>query len=127
MSIRYCTVLALRDTLRLKGPLAASLMIVLGVCLPLLLLQGLTSGEVRQQEARLLASPTATLVQLWTASDRARPLDDAAERDLEESHPGIRLVLRDSKKVLGLRGAAGEARAVTCLGTRDGDPALAFH
>ena len=58
-TLLYYSTLAARDTLRPRAALAATAMIVLGVCLPLVLLLGLANGLVRQHEETMLRSPTA--------------------------------------------------------------------
>src|SRR6266568_7242460 len=96
----YYSQIALRDTLRLRGSLFATSMIVLGICLPLVLLLGLTNGLVHQQEETMLRSPTACQMLLWVTGGKAPPFTQSVESQLTESHPEIALVIPSIKKVV---------------------------
>src|SRR4051794_13658242 len=97
-NVFFYTLLAVRDTLRLRLSLLATLMTVIGICLPLALLLGLTAGLVKQQEESMLRSPTACQLSLWVTSGQASPLSQAVEAQLEHAHPGIGIVIPESKK-----------------------------
>src|SRR5437868_13819176 len=92
-NLLFYTLLAVRDTLRLRVSLLATLMTVMGICLPLMLLLGLTAGLVKRQEAAMQRSPTACQLSLWVTSGQAAPLSRSVEAQLERAHPGIDLVI----------------------------------
>jgi ABC-type lipoprotein release transport system permease subunit len=128
-TLLYYSTLAARDTLRPRAALAATAMIVLGVCLPLVLLLGLANGLVRQHEETMLRSPTACQLQLWVTGGSAAPLTRAAEDRLCQAHAGVALVIPGVKKVVDAQ-AVRQGTALpglTLLPTTPGDPLLAFH
>lgn len=103
MSMLFCSKMAIRDTLRLRGALAATTMIVLGICLPLVLLLGLTNGIVRQQEENMLRSPTACQLSLWTTGSTTSPLTRQTEFELCQAQLGIRVIIPSTKKVVDMQ------------------------
>src|SRR5205814_9162858 len=103
----FHALLAVRDPLRLRVSLLATLTTILGICLPLVLLLGLSAGLVRRQEEAMLRSPTACQLSLWVTSGQAAPLGQSAEARLEQSHPGIDVVIPEIKKVVDVRSPDG--------------------
>src|SRR5438128_11625208 len=71
--------LAMRDTLRMRGSLLHSVLIIAGNGLALVLLLGLTAGIVRQQEDALLKSPSSIVVSAWLTSNKGTPLTRRSE------------------------------------------------
>jgi ABC-type lipoprotein release transport system permease subunit len=61
----YYTRLALLDLSRLWQTVQSHVIVVAGICLPLLLLQGLKRGHVATLRESLLRSPTGRVVEIW--------------------------------------------------------------
>jgi hypothetical protein len=125
----FYTVLVCRDTLRLRGSLVTTLLILVGPCLALVLLLGFRAGLVRQQEDDLQKSPTACEVTAWLTSSHGSPLSRAALARWQGAHPECRCGIPDVQKVVSIQREPGgaELAGVTLLCTLPGDPRLAVH
>ena len=127
--VAFYTIHACRETLRLKGSLAATATIVIGICLPLILLWGLADGLIKQQEQDVLKSPTACQLRLYATGRTARPFTITLEKQLVVEHPDIDLVIPDITKVVEVHCDATTRRlpAMTVMCTKPGDPLLDFY
>lgn len=119
--------LALQDLVRLWSTTQQHVVIVVGICLPILLLMGLKQGHVAELRKDLVTSPTGRQVVFWSAQ-QGELMDLAAVDRLESELPGVERVIPEIKRVVILSAGSGpEARAVenlTLHATRRGDPIL---
>lgn len=128
-TVAFYTLHAVRETLRIKGDLFATTTIVVGICVPLLLLLGITNGLVKQQEEDMLKSPTACQIRVWRTANAAPTFCEALERRLEIENPDILVAIPGITKVVDVycdeRGK--QISGLTVLCTKPGDRLLAFY
>ncbi|MCA9073698.1 MAG: ABC transporter permease [Planctomycetaceae bacterium] len=118
---------AWRETFRTLRTLITIVMIVCGITVPLVVLQGITDGLIRQQEQDFLKSPSAIQIDL-AATGTSGPITAAVELELCR-HPSIAAVIPDTTKVVDLRSevADTDVPGVTLRATQLGDPLLEFY
>jgi F0F1-type ATP synthase assembly protein I len=122
--------LAVRDTLRMRGSLLHTSVIIAGNGLALVLLLGLSAGIVRQQEESLLKSPSSIVVSAWLTNSKGIPLTKSSELKWVADHAEtIALVIPDITKVVTVSNAdtGQQWDNLTLQCTVPGDPLLAFY
>ncbi|MCP4990628.1 MAG: hypothetical protein GY928_32685 [Colwellia sp.] len=126
MGIKYFIKTGVNDAYRARVPLLANILIVAGICLPILLLIGLKRGLVEKFRSDILKSPTACEIRLWvTREDTA--INKEREGELEHNLAKISLVIPDITHVVDLKNAEGQSLEVTLNCTKEGDPLLGFY
>lgn len=120
--------LAYRETFRLLGPLVRTIMIVIGITVPLALLCGLANGLIRKQEDDFLKSPSAIELSIAAASG-AKPLTSERESQLLAEYPSIVNIIPDITKLVdfSVLETGKSQTGVTVRCTKAGDPLLRFY
>jgi len=125
----YYHALALLDLVRLRATTQHHVIIVAGICLPILLLLGLKEGHVTELRKALLTSPTGRQVLFWSA--QGGELMDAASIRSLEGIPGVELIIPDTQRLVELaaprpmgKDSDTTRRTVTLYATRSDDPVL---
>jgi len=125
MKLGYYITIGWRDALRSRG-LLANVLIVAGICLPVLLLFGLQRGLVAKFRADIFKSPTAREVHVHIGrADKV--IGRTREAELERTIPGVCLVIPEITKVAELEAPGASKQEVTLHCTKPGDPFLAFY
>ena len=121
---RYYTSLAIRDLLRMWSSTQHHVVIVAGICLPILLLLGLKRGHVEELRRELITSPTGRQILFWTSQDG--DLLDARGLDaLQQTLPQAELMIPDQQRVVIVRAAEDTPPlTITLYSSRKGDPIL---
>jgi hypothetical protein len=120
----YYTSLALRDLIRLWSSTQHHVIIVGGICLPILLLLGLKRGHVEELRRELMTSPTGRQIVFWASQD-GELLDASGLDTLQKKLDGAELMIPDQQRVVTARHAAeGQPLTLTLYSTRKGDPIL---
>ncbi len=124
----YYVRLGVLDLVRLWSTTQHHVIIVAGICLPILLLLGLKRGHVANLRKELLTSPTGRQVMFWSAQ-KGELMTPARIASLQTDLPAVQLIIPETQRVVALRSqpARGEARTVssaTLYSTRQGDPLL---
>jgi ABC-type lipoprotein release transport system permease subunit len=124
--LKTYTILSLRDLFRLWRSTQHHVVIVAGICLPLLLLLGIKGGFIEEMREDLLASPQGRQVTFWAmASDQyllAGKLDS-----LQEKIPNIDVLIPEVQRLVQVtNGNSAEIFDVTLVPTIAGDPLLSF-
>ena len=112
------------DTWRAFSQLFVNSVIVVGICLPLLVICGLKRGLVAQFQQDLLKSPTARRVSISVLSQSGF-LDRAMLDSLQTQVPGVFLAVPSVSRPVNLTNGSNNV-AVTIESTRPGNPFLAF-
>jgi hypothetical protein len=121
---RYYTSLALRDLIRLWSSTQHHVVIVAGICLPILLLLGLKRGHVEELRRELMTSPTGRQIVFW-ASQEGELLDAVGLDSLQKTLDGAELMIPDQQRVVSARRTAErQPLTLTLYSTRKGDPIL---
>lgn len=121
---RYYTSLALRDLVRLWSSTQHHVVIVAGICLPILLLLGLKRGHVEELRRELMTSPTGRQIVFWASQD-GELLDAEGLDTLQKNLVGAELMIPDQQRVVSARHSAhGQPLTLTLYSTRKGDPIL---
>jgi ABC-type lipoprotein release transport system permease subunit len=121
---RYYTSLALRDLIRLWSSTQHHVVIVAGICLPILLLLGLKRGHVEELRRELMTSPSGRQIVFWASQD-GELLDAAGLDALQKALHGAELMIPDQQRVVSARRAPeGQPLTLTLYSTRKGDPIL---
>jgi len=121
---RYYTCLALRDLIRLWSSTQHHILIVAGICLPILLLLGLKRGHVEELRRELMTSPTGRQIVFWASQD-GELLDAVGLDALQKTLDGAELMIPDQRRVVSARRATeGQPLTLTLYSTRKGDPIL---
>ena len=126
----YYTRLAIQDLVRLWTGTQHHVIIVAGICLPILLLLGLKRGHVADLQHELLTSPTGRQVVFWSAR-QGELLSRKAIARLREDVAGTDLIIPETQRLVRLtslkatRGSEPAAQTVTLYSTCSGDPILA--
>ena len=129
--------LAWRDILRLWATTQHQVVIIAGICLPILLLLGLKQGHVAELRKDLLTSPSGRQIVFWSAQGGAL-LDEQVLAGFAAAVPEFDLVIPETQRVVeiptsstapGDSSSAGpDSGLVTLYSTQEGDPVLAqFH
>lgn len=121
---RYYTSLAISDLIRLWSSTQHHVVIVAGICLPILLLLGLKRGHVEELRRELMTSPTGRQIVFW-ASQEGELLNASGLDTLQARLDGAELMIPDQQRVVSARhSAAGQPLTLTLYSTRKGDPIL---
>jgi ABC-type lipoprotein release transport system permease subunit len=122
-------ILTVLDVLRLWPSVQHHVVIVAGICLPILLLLGLKNGHVADLREDLLRSPTGRQVVFW-AGQQGELMTPASVAAFEESIPGVDIVIPEIHRLVSISASVGEEgrtrhlENVTLYSTRPGDPIL---
>ena len=112
------------DMVRLWPATRQHILIVTGICLPILLLLGLKRGHVAELQKELVKSPTGRQVVFWSAQ-RGELLSPSTLEQLCSELPNVELAIPDTQRVVQLQGKGKIAvEGVTLYSTLPGDPLL---
>jgi ABC-type lipoprotein release transport system permease subunit len=121
---RYYTSLAIRDLLRMWSSTQHHVVIVAGICLPILLLLGLKRGHVEELRRELITSPTGRQILFWTSQD-GELLDARGIDALQQTLPQAELMIPDQQRVVMVQATQdAPPLTVTLYSSRKGDPIL---
>lgn len=121
--------LALRDLFRLWSTTQHHVIIVAGICLPILLLLGLKRGHVAQLREDLLTSPSGRQVVFWSAQ-QGELLSSGRVMELQKELTGTDIIIPEQQRLVRFEGNPEKdtdfrrTEAVTLYSTRPGDPIL---
>lgn len=128
-------ILAWHDIFRLWSTTQHQVVIVAGICLPILLLLGLKQGHVAELREDLLTSPSGRQIVLWSAQG-GKLLDEEVIDNLAAQVPGTDLVIPETQRTVTIRSAAAgqddpgsddDHGLVTLYSTVQGDPVLSQY
>lgn len=126
----YYTRLAITDLFRLWSSTQHHVIIVAGICLPILLLLGLGAGQVAKMREKIETNPTARLVVFYSAQSDTFITSEFADELMQRS-PEVDLVIPESqrsvtigRKIAGKDPGPAESLEITVYPTRPGDPQL---
>lgn len=136
----YFTQLSFFDITRLWSSTQHQIVIIAGICLPILLLLGLKRGHVTELRRELLTSPTGRQVVFWSAQ-RGDLLSDGTVEVLRSEISSLDVLVPDTQRLVylqsdsqvtqsdtGSESSAGVNRfAVTLYSTVPGDPILSHN
>jgi ABC-type lipoprotein release transport system permease subunit len=100
--------------------------IVSGICLPILLLLGLKNGHLAELRKDLLQSPTGRQVVFWAGQGGNLMTDDTLQTFKNEIQ-SIDLLIPELQRVVTMECNGKNADHITLYSTREGDPILAQH
>ncbi|MDR1483395.1 MAG: ABC transporter permease [Planctomycetaceae bacterium] len=125
---RFClyTQLTFLDILRLWSSVQHHVIIVSGICLPILLLLGLKNGHLAELRKDLLQSPTGRQVVFWAGQGGNLMTDDTLQTFKNEIQ-SIDLLIPELQRVVTMECNGKNADHITLYSTREGDPILAQH
>jgi ABC-type lipoprotein release transport system permease subunit len=112
----------------LRSATQQQVIIVAGICLPILLLFGLTNGHINELRSQLTKSPTGRQVKFGTT--RSKPEDALTLKtiyELEKSIPVLEVLIPDIKKIVTLSSDKNSIESVTLFASRYDDPMLAYY
>jgi len=130
--------LAVKDVFRLWGATQLQVIIISGICLPILILLGLKNGHVAELREELITSPVGRQVIFWS-SQRGDLLSESVVEDISREITNIELIIPESQRLVFLipaSNAAGESQdddeedlgvesvPLTLYSTIPGDPIL---
>ncbi|MDA7884785.1 hypothetical protein N9B23_00275 [bacterium] len=120
--------LAVKDVFRLWSATQLQVIIVAGICLPILLLIGLKNGHVAELRKELLTSPVGRQVIFWS-SQSGDLLTDEVLTGIENSVTNTALIIPESQRLVFLLPAesgesSDEGVPLTLYSTMAGDPIL---
>lgn len=123
--------LTMLDVLRLWPTVQHHVIIVAGICLPILLLLGLKNGHVADLRQELLRSPTGRQIVFWSGQHAELMAPSTIDR-YEQEIPGVDLIIPEVQRLVSIsvEGTEGDDRSVddvTLYSTRSGDPILRQH
>ncbi|GHT18135.1 hypothetical protein FACS1894189_5500 [Planctomycetales bacterium] len=120
------TRLTILDILRLWSSVQHHVVIVSGICLPILLLLGLKNGHLAELRKDLLQSPTGRQVVFWSGQTGKLMTADSLHTFKEEI-PAVDLLIPELQRVVSLEYSDKTVHSVTFYSTREGDPILVQH
>ena len=91
--------MASKDVFRLWSATQLQVIIIAGICLPILLLLGLKNGHVADLREELATSPTGRQVIFWAARDGAL-LSDGVIENIRESVGNVDVIIPESQKLV---------------------------
>jgi hypothetical protein len=121
--------LALQDLFRLWSTTQHHVIIVAGICLPILLLLGLKRGHVAQLREELLTSPSGRQVVFWSAQ-QGELLSSNRIVELQKELVGTDIIIPEQQRLVRIEGkpdannSLPPTELVTLYSTRSGDPIL---
>lgn len=124
----YYARLGLLDLVRMWPTTQHHVIIVAGICLPILMLLGLKRGMVTELRRELLTSATGRQIMFWSARKGELMTADALDRIAGEL-PGVEVIIPEMQRVASLRstakdGVVREVESATLCSTRAPDPVL---
>ncbi|MDR0706176.1 MAG: hypothetical protein LBF88_14475 [Planctomycetaceae bacterium] len=123
---RLYTLLTFLDILRLWSSVQHHVVIVSGICLPILLLLGLKNGHLAELRKDLLQSPTGRQVVFWAGQGGDLMTADTLQTFKNEIQ-SIDLLIPELQRVVTMECNGKNADHITLYSTREGDPILAQH
>lgn len=128
MTKRIYTDLAIKDVFRLWSASQLQVIIIAGICLPILLLLGLKNGHVADLREDLVTSPVGRQIVFWSAK-QGDFLTKEVLADIQGSIPNVSLVIPESQKLVFVKQGISESTAevqspLTLYSTLPGDPIL---
>jgi ABC-type lipoprotein release transport system permease subunit len=120
------TRLTILDILRLWSSVQHHVIIVSGICLPILLLLGLKNGHLAELRKDLLQSPTGRQVVFWSGQAGKLMTADSLHT-LKDEIPAVDLLIPELQRVVSLEYNDKSVSSVTLYSTREGDPILVQH
>lgn len=120
--------LVILDIWRLRRAFLLHVVIVAGICLPILILGALKRGHVAQLREDLVKSVTGRQVIAWSAQN-GRMLEARELDDFGKSLPHVELVVAEAFRPVQMRKAGSQDAGleVTVYTTLPGDPMLVEH
>ena len=122
--------LAWKDVIRLWAATQLQIVIIAGICLPILLLLGLKRGHVAELREELVKSPTGRQIIFWSGNEE-NFLDQEKLSGLKETMPAIEFIIPESQRLLFYtrpadteENVSAETLGVTLYSTVPGDPIL---
>jgi putative ABC transport system permease protein len=128
MTKRIYADLAVKDVFRLWSASQLQVIIIAGICLPILLLLGLKNGHVADLREDLVTSPVGRQIVFWSAK-QGDFLTKEVLADIQGRIPNVSLVIPESQKLVFVEhgnseGTAGVQSPLTLYSTLPGDPIL---
>jgi ABC-type lipoprotein release transport system permease subunit len=128
MTDRIYTDLAIKDVFRLRNASQLQVIIIAGICLPILLLLGLKNGHVADLREDLITSPVGRQIVFWSAK-QGDFLTKEVLTDICGSIPNVALVIPESQKLVFIESKGGDDSSsgqstLTLYSTLPGDPIL---
>lgn len=123
----YCR-LGWLDLVRLWSTTQHHVIIVAGICLPILMLLGLKRGHVAELRRELVTSPSGREVTFWS-SQKGELMNREAVTRLESELPAVQVIIPEKQRVVRMRRQNSqmvdlEVEAATLFSTRRDDPKL---
>jgi hypothetical protein len=122
--------LAWYDIVRLWATTQHQVVIIAGICLPILLLLGLKRGHVAELRKELLTSPSGRQIVFWSAQG-GELLDASVLEELAQKTPHAEVIIAETQRLVDIAPLAGGEGAasslVTLYSTHEGDPVLAQY
>jgi ABC-type antimicrobial peptide transport system permease subunit len=119
--LQYYLELTLFDLYRLHSATVQQVAIVSGICLPILLLLGLTNGHINELYRQLEESPTGCLMKFFM------PLNSKEMNELQQALPELAALLPDTLTEAKLSFGQNIVKSVKLNPTGQGDPRLKFY
>lgn len=99
MTNRIYIELAIKDVFRLWSASQLQVIIIAGICLPILLLLGLKNGHVADLREDLVTSPVGRQIIFWSLK-QGEFLTKEVLRDIQGSIPNVSLIIPESQKLV---------------------------
>lgn len=127
--------MAAKDVFRLWSATQLQVIIISGICLPILLLLGLKNGHVAELREELATSPTGRQVIFWAARDGDLLSDDVIDR-IDTSIDNVDVIIPESQKLIFAQSptdaapdgeqptSSGAELSLTLYSSLPGDPLL---
>ena len=129
MRLKLYTDFAIKDVFRLWSASQLQVIIIAGICLPILMLLGLKNGHVADLREDLVTSPTGRQVIFWSAKE-GDFLTKEVLHNLGNEIPNVDMIIPDCQKLVFASGGSegiGEGKQrqpLTLYSTAPGDPIL---
>ena len=98
----YYLGLGWRDLIRLWSTTQHHVIIVAGICLPILMLLGLKRGHVETLRKDLITSPTGRQITFWSAR-KGELMDRAGIERLTSELPAVDVIIPETQRIARLR------------------------
>ena len=131
MRLKLYSDFAIKDVFRLWSASQLQVIIIAGICLPILMLLGLKNGHVADLREDLVTSPTGRQVIFWSAKEGDFLTKDVI-KSISHEIPNVDLIIPDIQKLVFVCldskskevGAHRQQIPLTLYSTRQGDPIL---
>lgn len=126
----YYLSLSVKDLVRLWAVTQHHIVIVTGICLPILLLMGLKRGHVETLRTELVTSPTGRQVTFWSSRNGELMSQDSLQT-IKSDIPHVDVLIPETQRVVSLTHQTADDPTVhtvdvaTLYSTKSGDPVLA--